>query len=114
MNLEEGGWMKNIFLISIVIVFSGSMLFSDESSGEKLFKEYCWGCHHQTAEAFGPSFESIANKRDSGQIIAQIVNPDETYKSLGYKRNSMPAFNDLKVDELDALVAFIYKYKDRK
>jgi len=106
--------MKSLFVGIISMFVFISVLFADEPKGEKLFKEYCWGCHHQTAEAFGPSLKTIANKRNSAQIIAQIVNPDETYKSLGYGRNSMPAFNDLKSQELHDLVTFIYKFKDKK
>jgi len=84
------------------------------AEGEKLFKTYCWGCHHQTAEAFGPSFKTIASKRNKGEIIAQIVDPKGTYKMLGYSRNSMPAFADLKPDELEALADYILTFKDAK
>ncbi len=82
--------------------------------GEKLFKAYCWGCHHQTAEAFGPSFRTIANTRSREEIIAQIADPEGTYKQLGYRRNSMPAFSDLDSSQLDALADFIYRFKDNK
>jgi len=105
--------MKKIFIISFILLFH-SILFSDEGNGKKLFQEYCWGCHHETAQAFGPSFKSIANKRSSAEIIAQIIDPNSTYKSLGYKINSMPAFNDLNNDEVESLVTYIYKFKDEK
>jgi len=81
--------------------------------GQKLFKAYCWGCHHQTAEAFGPSFRSIANKRNRGEIMAQIADPDGTYKQLGYRRNSMPAFSDLNATQLEALADYIQSFKDQ-
>ncbi|MCF6172239.1 MAG: cytochrome c [Campylobacteraceae bacterium] len=100
-------------LILFLVLFS-QMALAKDSKGEKLFKEYCWGCHHQTAQAFGPSFQSIANKRNRGEIIAQIANPNGTYKSLGYKINSMPAFDDLNSSELEALTDYIYKFKDKK
>ena len=104
---------KNIaYMLFIPLVFSS--LYAKDYSGEKLFKEYCWGCHHQTAQAFGPSFESIANKRSKAQIISQIADPDNTYKSLGYKINSMPPFDDLNSEELQALADYIYKFKDKK
>ena len=83
-------------------------------SGEKLFKAYCWGCHHQTAEAFGPSFRTIADKRTPEQIMAQIVDPERVSKTLGYRRNSMPAFNDLNATEIKALTDFILSFKDKK
>ncbi|ADV46862.1 c-type cytochrome [Nitratifractor salsuginis] len=82
--------------------------------GYRLFKEYCWGCHHQTAEAFGPSFHSIANKRSREEIMAQIVDPERVSKTLGYARNSMPAFNDLNATQIQALTDFIMLFKDKK
>ena len=107
--------MKNKILMCLLLLpLIFSTLYAKKQNGEQLFKEYCWGCHHQTAQAFGPSFRSIANKRNKGQIIAQIADPNGTYKSLGYKRNSMPAFDDLNADELNALADYIYKYKDKK
>ncbi len=107
--------MKNkIFLYLLLLPLILSTLHAKKQNGEQLFKEYCWGCHHQTAQAFGPSFRSIANKRNRGEIIAQIADPNATYKSLGYKINSMPAFDDLSSDELQALTDYIYKFKDKK
>ncbi len=99
--------------VLISLLFS-QIAFAKKMDGEKLFKEYCWGCHHQTAQAFGPSFRNIANKRNRGEIIAQIADPNGTYKSLGYKINSMPAFDDLNSSELEALADYIYKFKDQK
>ena len=106
--------MKKILLSAFVSFIVTSTVFADDGGGKKLFQEYCWGCHHETAMAFGPSFESIANKRTPEEIMAQIADPDNTYKSLGYKTNSMPAFGDLNSSELEALTAYIYKFKDKK
>jgi mono/diheme cytochrome c family protein len=82
------------------------------TKGEQLFKEYCWGCHHQTSMAFGPSFKQIANTRNEGEIISQIIDPKNTYKQLGFKRNAMPAFDDLSMEEVQELVKFIQSFKD--
>jgi mono/diheme cytochrome c family protein len=101
-------------LVITVLLFTYVSLMADESAGKKLFQEYCWGCHHETAMAFGPSFQSIANKRSREEVMAQIADPDDTYKSLGYKTNSMPAFNDLNSSEIKALTDYIYKFKDKK
>jgi cytochrome c551/c552 len=84
----------------------------DELPGYPLFKAYCWGCHHQTAEAFGPSFRTIASKRNRGEIIAQIVDPAHTAKRLGYRRSSMPAFPDLNATQLEQLTDFILSFKE--
>ena len=105
--------MKRVY-IAIAILLSVITLQADGVSGEKVFKEYCWGCHHQTAEAFGPSFKSIAEKRDRGIIMAQIADPEHTYKSLGYKRNSMPSFSDLNESELKAITDYIMSFKDKR
>jgi len=86
----------------------------EELPGYPLFKAYCWGCHHQTAEAFGPSFRTIASKRTKGEIISQIVDPANTAKRLGYRRSSMPAFNDLTSTQLEQLADFILSFKESK
>ena len=81
--------------------------------GEEIFKEKCWGCHHQTQEAFGPSFKYIANNRTESQIIAQILDPKNSYKLLGYKRNSMPAFN-FNEYEIESIVNYIKSFREDK
>ncbi|NPA50513.1 MAG: cytochrome c [Epsilonproteobacteria bacterium] len=107
--------MKKIYIImAIVPIFLSGGDLNITKEGDRLFREYCWGCHHQTSMAFGPSFKEIANKRDKGLIIAQIVDPEHTYKKLGYKRNSMPAFKDLNATELEILADFILSFKDKK
>ncbi len=80
--------------------------------GLSIFKEKCWGCHHQTAMAFGPPWSEIAKKRDESQIVAQILDPEHTYKHLGYKRNAMPAFK-LSPRELRSIVDYIMSFKDK-
>lgn len=83
---------------------------ADVTKGESLFLKLCWGCHHQTAEAFGPSFESIARKRSDSQIQGQIVRPDLLYKELGYTRNAMPPFA-LTGEELQDITVYIKSFK---
>ncbi|WP_236579186.1 c-type cytochrome [Hydrogenimonas urashimensis] len=100
--------------VLLLLVAPAVMNAENHKRGEKLFKAYCWGCHHQTAEAFGPSFKTIANKRDRSEIIAQIADPDHTYRQLGYTRNSMPAFDDLNASQLEALTDYIMQFKDKK
>ncbi len=107
--------MRNAWHWIAGVLLSGAYLLAAEpSAGEKLFKAYCWGCHHQTAEAFGPSFRSIANHRSREQIMAQIVDPESVSKTLGYRRNSMPAFNDLNATQIEALTDYILSFKDKK
>jgi mono/diheme cytochrome c family protein len=79
-------------------------------NGKKVFETYCWGCHHQTAEAFGPSFSQIASQRTKEEIQAMITDPASVSKILGYKRNAMPAFT-LTPQELKAITDYIMSFK---
>jgi len=58
--------MEKIFLLLVFLLISVS---ADKLDGKKVFETYCWGCHHQTAQAFGPSFKQIANTRTKEQIM---------------------------------------------
>jgi len=99
-------------LLSVTAVSAANP--GEDHPGYPLFKAYCWGCHHQTAEAFGPSFRTIASKRTKGEIISQIVDPANTAKRLGYRRSSMPAFADLNATQLERLADFILSFKESK
>ncbi|SNZ10346.1 Cytochrome c [Persephonella hydrogeniphila] len=79
--------------------------------GKDVFLAKCWGCHHQTQSAFGPSFKWIVNHRSKDIIISHIMNPEATYKQLGYKRNAMPRL-DLSEEELKAIVSYMMEFKD--
>lgn len=90
-----------------LLLFISSLYCID---GKVVFEKYCWGCHHQTSLAFGPSFSEIANSRTKAQIIAHINNPKDSYKNLGYKRSVMPPFN-LSSDEYEAISEYIISFK---
>jgi len=97
--------MKKIALFLIPIA-----IFATD--GKKVFETYCWGCHHQTAVAFGPPFSQIASKRSASEIRAMITDPKNVSKIFGYKRNAMPSFK-LKEDELQAITQYILSYKPK-
>jgi len=80
--------------------------------GKKVFETYCWGCHHQTAVAFGPPFTQIAAKRSAEEIRAMITDPESVSKAFGYKRNAMPPFR-LNNEELEAITRYILSYKPK-
>ncbi len=101
---------KSIMAFSIVLLLSTSLF---AQSGKKVFETYCWGCHHQTAVAFGPPFSEIASKRSAEEIQAMITDPASVSKHFGYKRNAMPAFT-LKADELEAITKYILSFKADK
>jgi mono/diheme cytochrome c family protein len=102
--------MNKIFIL--LVIFS-SVLFSDNADGKKVFETYCWGCHHQTAMAFGPPFSEIAKKRTKGEIIAYISSPSSLYKEFGYKRTVMTQLS-LTPSELDLVSDYILSYKGKK
>ncbi len=99
--------MQQIATLMLVFSLSSLSLLAD---GKKVFETYCWGCHHQTAMAFGPSFHEIASKRSAQEIKAMIVDPKEVSKVFGYKRNAMPKLT-LTPEELDAITTYILSYK---
>lgn len=96
------------YLLSLLFV--AVILEAGSSSGKKVFETYCWGCHHQTAMAFGPPFEEIASKRSSEEIMAMITDPVAVSKVLGYKRNAMPKI-ELKPEELKLITKYILSFK---
>ena len=113
--------MKYIIKLCLTILFFFNIVEANETihktltTGEEVFRAYCWGCHHQTAVAFGPSFEDIASKRTKVQIVTHIMAPKSDYKQLGYKRTVMPSFGDtLKSKELNLIADFVLSYKKGK
>ena len=98
---------KNILLF-LMICFLSPSVFAIE--GKKVFETYCWGCHHQTAVAFGPTFQEIASKRTADEIKAMITDPKSVSKIFGYKRNAMPSFK-LSDENLSAITNYILSYK---
>jgi mono/diheme cytochrome c family protein len=97
----------NFLSISTLMITTYSL---NANSGKKVFETYCWGCHHQTAVAFGPHFEEIASKRNSDEIRAMISDPALVSKTFGYKRNAMPPFQ-LSEENLTAITKYILSYK---
>ena len=98
-----------------MIIFLALSCSADEKNtitGKKVFETYCWGCHHQSAVAFGPPFEEIASKRSSEEIQAMITDPSSVSKVFGYKRNAMPPFK-LNPQELEAITKYILSYKPK-
>ncbi|AKF25608.1 cytochrome C [Sulfurovum lithotrophicum] len=102
--------MKKIVVAFFIILTCWIPLSAE--SGKKVFETYCWGCHHQTAVAFGPPFAEIASKRTAEEIQGMIADPASVSKLFGYKRNAMPAFT-LKPEELKAITSYILSFKPK-
>jgi len=103
--------MKHLFFITILV--SLSLSAQDNLNGKKVFETYCWGCHHQTAVAFGPPFNEIASKRTKQEIQAYIISPKSMYQAFGYKRTAMTQFH-LNDRELDLISDYILSFKGKK
>ena len=101
--------MKKIVIVSLILA---TTIFAD-NAGKKVFETYCWGCHHQTAVAFGPPFAKIAKKRSADEIKAMITDPEAVSKVFGYKRNAMPKLK-LTPKELDEITKYILSFKNYK
>ncbi|MCK9472736.1 cytochrome c [Sulfurimonas sp.] len=99
---------KNI----LITLFSVPLLLASEPSGKEVFEKYCWGCHHQHSEAFGPSFSEIASKRTNEEIQAYILDPESMYKAFGYKRTVMTKLK-LTDKERESITEYILSYKGK-
>ena len=100
---------KRILMMSVALVLS---LNANENEGEAVFKKYCWGCHHQSAVAFGPPFTEIANKRTFDEIQAYVIDPESMYKSFGYKRTVMTKLK-LTDKEREAIAKYVLSFKEQ-
>lgn len=98
--------------ILIVLLGVASFLSANELEGKKVFETYCWGCHHQTAVAFGPPFSEIASKRSYEEIQAYIIDPKSMYKAFGYKRTVMTKLK-LSDKEREAVAKYILSFKGK-
>jgi cytochrome c len=85
-------------------------LSAEALTGKKVFETYCWGCHHQSAVAFGPPFNEIASKRTKEEIQAYIISPKSMYEQFGYKRTVMTQLK-LNDKELDLISDYVLIYK---
>ena len=106
--MEEKNMTKKIL---ITLAFC-SLVSANELDGKRVFETYCWGCHHQTAVAFGPPFTEIAYKRTKEEIQAYIIEPKAMYKAFGYKRTVMTQLK-LNDKEINALSDYILSYKGK-
>ncbi|MDD2653198.1 MAG: cytochrome c [Sulfurimonas sp.] len=101
-----------MYLKLLIALFFVSHLSAQEAAGKKVFETYCWGCHHQTSEAFGPPFTQIANKRTFEEIQAYIIDPESMYKAFGYKRTVMTKLK-LTDQEREEIARYVLSYKGK-
>ncbi len=99
-----------MFKIAMILIMIASYCSAD---GKRVFETYCWGCHHQSAVAFGPPFTEIASKRTAAEIEAMIADPEAVSKVFGYKRNAMPRI-EMKPAEIEAITQYILSFKEKR
>jgi cytochrome c2 len=89
------------------------------AAGEQSFNLNCSGCHNFTQDGIGPQLSGVTNKVSFEFIKNFIRNPqqiinseDERAKELYKKyKTGMPAFNGLKDDEINSIIAFMHTHK---
>lgn len=80
--------------------------------GAAVFMGKCWGCHHQDAVAFAPTFVKIASTRSKGMIIAHLDDPKVNAINLGYEKATMPKI-DLSEAEKNMVASYIMSHKKK-
>ena len=101
--------MKLLLTTAMAVTLANA---NDLAEGKKVFETYCWGCHHQSAVAFGPPFTEIAAKRTLDEIKAYVIEPKAMYKAFGYKRTVMTQLK-LNDEELDLVANYVLSYKGK-
>jgi glucose/arabinose dehydrogenase len=107
--------MKHISFAFFLLIVIQSSFAQKVIKGQNLFQLHCGSCHGIIDGAFGPKLGGVTEVRSKKEIIDFIKNPNafidakepraialfEKYKS------EMPAFAQLKKNELEALVSYI-------
>jgi mono/diheme cytochrome c family protein len=76
----------------------------DSDPGAKLFAQNCAGCHGAQAQGLvGPNLKSSTNAKDAKFVKRQL--------EFGSKDGQMPAFTQLKANELEQLVKYVNALK---
>ena len=89
------------YKIPLVLIFSFNLLSASSLDGEKIFKQYCWGCHHETSVAFGPSFpgqKGIAHKENEYFVEADLKTNLIIYALAIYKLCLSASGNNTRTD----------------
>ena len=80
--------------------------FHAPALGQSVFMHRCWGCHHETEMAFGPSLAHISSRRTDGEIRAWLANPELMARHRGKSDAGMPEIR-LNPTETDVLLRYI-------
>lgn len=108
--LKEEERFVNSFPVGKYNVYNKEREYLAASLGQSVFTQKCWGCHHETSMAFGPSFVKIANSRSSEMVRTHLDNPKINALNLGYKNPTMPNI-ELSQIEKDMVTAYVMSHK---
>ena len=105
MLLKFKRWLPFILLIFLVLVLSGYMVLSQQTSDYKpitdeparIFREACSGCHGENGQGKGLYPDLLGEQFKSDEIRDLIVNGSFL----------MPAYKHIKSDTLDSLIEYV-------
>ncbi len=112
--------IKNVFASLLLIAsfsFNNNVLAAD---GEALFKANCANCHKPDKDYTGPALQGWAGRVPDGDWIykwianpAQMIATEPYSKALfeKWKPTVMPAFANLKKEEVDAIMTYVDEFK---
>lgn len=109
---QEEARFENSFPVGKYNVYNKERDFLPASLGQSVFTAKCWGCHHETSMAFGPSFAKIANSRSSEMVRTHLDNPKINALNLGYKNPTMPNI-ELSEVEKDMVTAYVMGHRKK-
>lgn len=112
-SIREVKRIKAIYPAGKYNFVNKSRRFNLPQFGREVFMEKCWGCHHPTREAFGPSFRRIASNRNREMILSYLQSPSRMYSTFGYERTVMPEI-PLNDKEMESILSFIIGSADAK
>lgn len=110
------------FLLGLIITFATFSCINSKSNpenqieiGNTLFTNNCSSCHNFQNDGIGPNLAGITSEISTEEIIAFIVNPKGVIESNNERasvlyakyKSIMPAFNYLKENELESVIAYI-------
>ena len=112
--------IKNAFASLILIASFSINNYVQAADGVGLFKAYCANCHKPDKDYTGPALQGWSGRVPDAEWIykwvanpAQMISSDAYSKSLfeKWKPTVMPAFANLKKDEVDAIMTYVDEYK---
>ena len=108
--LKEVTRFDNSFPVGKYNVFNKERDYLPISLGQSVFTAKCWGCHHESSMAFGPSYTKIASTRTKEMVRTHLDDPKLNAINLGYKNPSMPNI-PLSEVEKDIVTSYIMSFK---